>query len=168
MRLTEFSGHVEKFKNFPNFFQTLEKLYDINLMNGKIYIISIIRNIIAEKQDFFNEDDLTKFLNKIVNQNNTFIIYEFVELIKNLVHNRSMCKRMENVFKYLVKEIKSNIYSSTFKKKMLDLILCLSYENANIRDYALHDLLSLVKNFDINITQKTTLLLYIIFLFYLY
>ena len=159
LRLTEFSGHVEKFKNFPNFFQTLEKLYDINLMNGKIYIISIIRNIIAEKQDFFNEDDLTKFLNKIVNQNNTFIIYEFVELIKNLVHNRSMCKRMENVFKYLVKEIKSNIYSSTFKKKMLDLILCLSYENANIRDYALHDLLSLVKNLDVNINQKTTLLI---------
>jgi hypothetical protein len=66
---------------------------------------------------------------------------------------------MENVFKYLVKEIKSNIYLSTFKKKMLDLILCLSYENANIRDYALHDLLSLVKNLDVNINQKTTLLI---------
>ena len=159
LRLTEFTGHVEQFKSFPNFFQTLEKLYDINLMNGKIYIISIIRNIIAEKQDFFNEDDLTKFLNKIVSQSNTFIIYEFVELIKNLVHNRAMCKRMENVFKYLVNEIKSNIYSSSFKKKMLDLILCLSYENANIRDYALHDLLSLVKNLDVNINQKTTLLI---------
>ena len=42
---------------------------------------------------------------------------------------------------------------------MLDLILCLSYENANIRDYALHDLLSLVKNLDVNINQKTTLLI---------
>lgn len=159
LRLTEFSGHVEKFKSFPDFFATLDKLYDINLMNGKIYIISIIRNIIAEKQDFFNEDDLAKFLNKIVSQSNTFVIYEFVELIKNLVHNRSMCKRMENVFKYLITEIKSNTYSSTFKKKMLDLILCLSYENANIRDYALHDLLSLVKNLDVNINQKTTLLI---------
>ena len=159
LRLTEFSGHVEKFKSFPDFFATLEKLYDINLMNGKIYIISIIRNIIAEKQDFFNEDDLARFLNKIVSQSNTFVIYEFVELIKNLVHNRSMCKRMENVFKYLINEIKSTTYSSTFKKKMLDLILCLSYENANIRDYALHDLLSLVKNLDVNINQKTTLLI---------
>ena len=159
LRLTEFNGHVEKFKSFDDFFLTLDRLYDINLMNGKIYIISIIRNIIAEKPDFFNEDDLAKFLNKIVSQSNTFVIYEFVELIKNLVHNRSMCKRMENVFKYLINQIKLNTYSATFKKKMLDLILCLSYENSNIRDYALHDLLTLVKNLDVNINQKTTLLI---------
>ena len=42
---------------------------------------------------------------------------------------------------------------------MLDLILCLSYENSNIRDYSLQNLLTLGKNFDINITQNTTLLL---------
>ena len=50
-------------------------------------------------------------------------------------------------------------YSSEFKKKMLDLILCLSYENSNIQEYSFQDLLSLIKNFDINMTQKTTLLL---------
>ena len=159
LRLTEFNGHIEKFKTFPDFFRTLEKLYDINSVNGKIYVISIIRNIIAEKQDFFEELDLSKFLNKIVNQKNSLIIFEFVELIKNLVHSRSMCRRMESVFRYLINEIKLPIYSSDFKKKMLDLILCLSYENSNIKDYSLQDLLSLVKNFDINITQKTTLLL---------
>ena len=70
-----------------------------------------------------------------------------------------MCKRMESVFRYLINEIKLPRYSSDFKKKMLDLILCLSYENSNIKDYSLQDLLTLVKNFDINITQKTTLLL---------
>ena len=159
LRLTEFNGHIEKFQTFPDFLKTLEKLYDINSVNGKIYVISIIRNIIAEKQDFFEELELSKFLNKIVSQKNSLIIFEFVELIKNLVHSRSMCKRMESVFRYLISEIKLPIYSSEFKKKMLDLILCLSYENSNIRDYSLQDLLTLVKNFDINITQKTTLLL---------
>ena len=159
LRLTEFNGHIEKFQTFPEFFKTLEKLYDINSVNGKIYVISIIRNIIAEKQDFFEELDLSRFLNKIVSQKNSLIIFEFVELIKNLVHSRSMCKRMESVFRYLINEIKLPMYSSDFKKKMLDLILCLSYENSNIKDYSLQDLLSLVKNFDINITQKTTLLL---------
>ena len=159
LRLTEFNGHIEKFKTFPDFFKTLEKLYDINSVNGKIYIISIIRNIIAEKQDFFEELELSRFLNKIVSQKNSLVIFEFVELIKNLVHSRSMCKRMESVFRYLINEIKLPMYSSDFKKKMLDLILCLSYENSNIKDYSLQDLLSLVKNFDINITQKTTLLL---------
>ena len=69
---------------------------------------------------------------KIVNQKNSLIIFEFVELIKNLVHSRSMCKRMESVFRYLINEIKKPMYSSDFKKKMLDLILCLSYENSNI------------------------------------
>ena len=159
LRLTEFNGHIEKFQSFPEFFKTLEKLYDINSVNGKIYIISIIRNIIAEKQDFFEELDLSRFLNKIVSQKNSLVIFEFVELIKNLVHSRSMCKRMESVFRYLINEIKLPRYSSDFKKKMLDLILCLSYENSNIKDYSLQDLLTLVKNFDINITQKTTLLL---------
>ena len=159
LRLTEFNGHIEKFQTFPDFFKTLDKLYDINSVNGKIYVISIIRNIIAEKQDFFEELELSKFLNKIVSQKNSLIIFEFVELIKNLVHSRSMCKRMESVFRYLINEIKLPMYSSEFKKKMLDLILCLSYENSNIKDYSLQDLLTLVKNFDINITQKTTLLL---------
>ena len=42
---------------------------------------------------------------------------------------------------------------------MLDLILCLSYENANIKDYSLQELLALVKNLDININEKTTLLI---------
>ena len=119
LRLTEINGHISKFKLFPEFLKTLEKLYDINLMNGKIYIISIIRNIIAEDINFFNEEDLTKFLDKIVSQKNSFIIYEFVELIKNLVHSRSMCKRMEKVFKYLITEIESSFYSLDFKKKML-------------------------------------------------
>ena len=159
LRLTEFNGHIDKFQTFPDFFKTLEKLYDINSVNGKIYVISIIRNIIAEKQDFFEELDLSRFLNKIVSQKNSLIIFEFVELIKNLVHSRSMCKRMESVFRYLINEIKLPMYSADFKKKMLDLILCLSYENSNIKDYSLQDLLTLVKNFDINITQKTTLLL---------
>ena len=102
---------------------------------------------------------MAKFLDKIVSQKNSFIIYEFVELIKNLVHSRTMCKRMENVFKYLIKEIESSLYSLDFKKKMLDLILCLSYENANIKDYSLQELLALVKNLDININEKTTLLI---------
>ena len=159
LRLTEINGHISKFKLFPEFLKTLEKLYDINLMNGKIYIISIIRNIIAEDVNFFNEEDLAKFLDKIVSQKNSFIIYEFVELIKNLVHSRSMCKRMEKVFKYLISEIESSFYSLDFKKKMLDLILCLSYENANIKDYSLQELLALVKNLDININEKTTLLI---------
>jgi hypothetical protein len=128
-------------------------------MNGKIYIISIIRNIIAEEANFFDEEELSKFLDKIVSQKNSFIIYEFVELTKNLVHSRSMCKRMENVFKYLIREIESPLYSLEFKKKMLDLILCLSYENANIKDYSLQELLTLVKNLDININEKTTLLI---------
>ena len=159
LRLTEINGHLSKFKLFPDFLKTLEKLYDINSMNGKIYIISIIRNIIAEDADFFNEEELSKFLDKIVSQKNSFIIYEFVELIKNLVHSRTMCKRMENVFKYLIREIESSLYSLDFKKKMLDLILCLSYENANIKDYSLQELLALVKNLDININEKTTLLI---------
>ena len=159
LKLTEINGHIEKFKLFPDFLKTLEKLYDINSMNGKIYVISIIRNIIAEESDFFDEEDLAIFLDKIVSQKNSFIIYEFVELIKNLVHSRSMCKRMENVFKYLIREIESSLYSLEFKKKMLDLILCLSYENANIKDYSLQELLALVKNLDININEKTTLLI---------
>ena len=159
LRLTEITGHINKFKLFPDFLKTLEKLYDINSMNGKIYIISIIRNIIAEESNFFDEEELSKFLDKIVSQKNSFIIYEFVELIKNLVHSRSMCKRMENVFKYLIREIESPLYSLEFKKKMLDLILCLSYENANIKDYSLQELLALVKNLDININEKTTLLI---------
>ena len=159
LKLTEINGHIDKFKLFPDFLKTLEKLYDINSMNGKIYIISIIRNIIAEESDFFDEEELSIFLDKIVCQKNSFIIYEFVELIKNLVHSRSMCKRMENVFKYLVREIESSLYSLEFKKKMLDLILCLSYENANIKDYSLQELLALVKNLDININEKTTLLI---------
>ena len=159
LRLTEFNGYIDKFQSFQNFFKTLEKLYEMNSINGKIYIISIIRNIIAEKQDFFEELDLAKFLNMIVSQKNSLIIFEFVELIKNLVHSRSMCKRMESVFRYLINEIRFEYYSSEFKKKMLDLILCLSYENTNIQEYSLQDLLSLIKNFDINMTQKTTLLL---------
>jgi len=159
LRLTEFNGYIEKFESFQNFFKTLEKLYEMNSTNGKIYIISIIRNIIAEKQDFFEELDLSRFLNKVVLQKNSLIIFEFVELIKNLVHSRSMCKRMDSVIRYLVNEIKLDYYSSDFKKKMLDLILCLSYENSNIQEYSFHDLLSLIKNFDINMTQKTTLLL---------
>ena len=159
LRLTEINGHINKFKLFPDFLKTLEKLYDINSMNGKIYIISIIRNIIAEEANFFDEEELSKFLDKIVSQKNSFIIYEFVELTKNLVHSRSMCKRMENVFKYLIREIESPLYSLEFKKKMLDLILCLSYENANIKDYSLQELLTLVKNLDININEKTTLLI---------
>ena len=159
LRLTEFNGYIDKFKTFQDFFKTLEKLYEMNSINGKIYIISIIRNIIAEKQDFFEELDLARFLNMVVVQKNSLIIFEFVELIKNLVHSRSMCKRMESVFRYFIKEIKLECYSSEFKKKMLDLILCLSYENSNIQDYSLQDLLSLIKNFDINMSQKTTLLL---------
>ena len=159
LRLTEFNGYIEKFESFQNFFKTLEKLYDMNSINGKIYIISIIRNIIAEKQDFFEELDLARFLNKVVSQKNSLIVFEFVELIKNLVHSRSMCKRMESVFRYLINEIRLEYYSSDFKKKMLDLILCLSYENSNIQEYSLQDLLTLIKNFDINMTQKTTLLL---------
>ena len=159
LRLTEINGHIDKFRKFPDFLKTLEKLYDINSMNGKIYIISIIRNIIAEEANFFDEEELSKFLDKIVSQKNSFIIYEFVELTKNLVHSRSMCKRMENVFKYLIREIESPLYSLEFKKKMLDLILCLSYENANIKDYSLQELLTLVKNLDININEKTTLLI---------
>ena len=117
LRLTEINGHINKFKLFPDFLKTLEKLYDINSMNGKIYIISIIRNIIAEEANFFDEEELSKFLDKIVSQKNSFIIYEFVELTKNLVHSRSMCKRMENVFKYLIREIESPLYSLEFKKK---------------------------------------------------
>ena len=58
--------HTSKFKLFPEFLKTLEKLYDINLMNGKIYIISIIRDIIDEDIFFNNEEDLIKFLDKIV------------------------------------------------------------------------------------------------------
>ena len=159
LRLTEFNGYIQKFESFQNFFKTIEKLYEMNSTNGKIYIISIIRNIIAEKQDFFEELELARFLNKIVSQKNSLIIFEFVELIKNLVHSRSMCKRMDSVFKYLINEIRMEYYSSEFKKKMLDLILCLSYENSNIQEYSFQDLLSLIKNFDINMTQKTTLLL---------
>jgi hypothetical protein len=159
LRLTEFKGHTEKFDFIKNLFNILENLYDINLMNGKIYIISIIKNILSEKDDFFNEDDIVRFMNKIVNQANTFVIYEFVELVKILVHNRAICKRMENVFKYLINEIKSVTYSHKFKKRILELILCLSYENSNIKDFALHDLLLLIKNLDININKKTTLLI---------
>ena len=99
LKLTEINGHISKFKLFPEFFKTLEKLYDINLMNGKIYIISIIMDIIAEDINFYNKEDLIKFLDKIVSQKNSFIIFEFVELLKNLMHSRSMCKRMEKVFK---------------------------------------------------------------------
>ena len=128
LRLTEFNGYIQKFESFQNFFKTIEKLYEMNSTNGKIYIISIIRNIIAEKQDFFEELELARFLNKIIS------IFEFVELIKNLVHSRSMCKRMDSVFKYLINEIRMEYYSSEFKKKMLDLILCLSYENSNIQE----------------------------------
>ncbi len=159
LRLTEFNGYIDKFETFQDFFKILEKLYEINSINGKIYIISIIRNIIAEKQDFFEELDLSRFLNKVVAHKNSLIVFEFVELIKNLVHSRSMCKRMESVFRYLINEIRLECYSSEFKKKMLDLILCLSYENSNIKDYSLQDLLAIIKNFDINMTQKTTLLL---------
>ena len=92
LKLTEINRHISKFKLFPEFWNTLEKLYDINLMNGNIYVIIIIMYIIAEDINFFIEEDLIKFLDKIVSQKNSFIIYEFVELIKNLVHSRSVCK----------------------------------------------------------------------------
>ena len=38
LRLTEFTGYIEKFQSVQNFFKTLEKLYEINSINGKIYI----------------------------------------------------------------------------------------------------------------------------------
>ena len=35
LKLTEINGHISKFKLFPEFLKTLEKLYDINLMMEK-------------------------------------------------------------------------------------------------------------------------------------
>jgi hypothetical protein len=159
LRLTEFKGHTNKFSTMDNLFNILEKLYRDNIVNGKIYIVSIMKNILSEKEDFFGEEDVIRFVNYIVSQNNTLVIYEFVELLKILVHNRLICKRMESVFKYLINEMKSVNYSTKFKKKLLELILCLSYESENIQDYALHDLLILIKNLDITINKKTTLLI---------
>jgi hypothetical protein len=159
LRLTEFKGHTNKFSFMVSLFHLLEKLYRDNIINGKIYIISVIKNILSEKEDFFNEEAVIRFVNSIVSQNNTLVIYEFVELLKILVHNRLICKRMESVFKYLINEMKSVNYSQKFKKKILELILCLSYENENIQDFALHDLLILIKNLDITINKKTTLLI---------
>jgi hypothetical protein len=159
LRLTEFKGHTNKFSTMDNLFNILEKLYRDNVVNGKIYIVSIMKNILSEKENFFNEEDVIRFVNYIVSQNNTLVIYEFVELLKILVHNRLVCKRMESAFKYLINEMKSVNYSTKFKKKLLELILCLSYESENIQDYALHDLLILIKNLDITINKKTTLLI---------
>jgi len=66
---------------------------------------------------------------------------------------------MENVFKFLTNEINSPVHKETFKKYLLELILCLSYENSNIKNFSLSNLLSLIQKLDLKPNKKTTLLI---------
>lgn len=159
LRLTEYEGHIDKFNEIPNFFKSLIKLFNRNSVNGKVYILSIFKNLINEKFNFFSEDNILEFIDIVIETKSQFCIYEFIELLKILVQNRNLCNKMENVFKFLTNEINSPLHKETFKKYLLELILCLSYENSNIKNFSLANLLNLIQKLDLKLNKKTTLLI---------
>ena len=162
LRLTEFEGNsiIDKFKEIDQkLFGYIINLFTNNSINGKVYIISIVKNIMYEKSDFFEEEKILEFVELIIDSKIQILIYEFVELLKILVQNRNLCKKMEKVFKYLISEINSLVHKENFKKNILELILCLSYENSNIKNFSLNSLLKLIKNLNLKLNKKTTLLI---------
>jgi len=159
LRLSEFRSQSSKLVFLNKKFSVLEKLFDLNLFNGKIYIVTVIKNIVSEKKDFFIEDDILRFINSLINSQNSLLIYDTIDLLGILIFNRNLCKKMKNVFNFLITEIKSISYSNNFKKRILEIILCLSYERENIKGHKLSDFLNMFKNLEIPMNKKITLLI---------
>jgi len=159
LRLSEFRTQSSKLNFLNKKFSVLEKLFEFNLFNGKIYIVNVIKNIATEKRDFFQEEDILHFLENLLNSQNSLLIYDTIDLLGALIFNRNLCRKMKNVFNFLINEIKCISYSSKFKNKVLEIILCLSYEKENIKGFNLSDFFHLFKNFEISINKKITLLI---------